>query len=140
MCQQTYEGQLKSSFIFDFCRKFHQRIKSYETIHLGDNKYETKTKKFIKIYNNLKNQGALDDEKIFDVAIEQLNASYKPKLEFLEDEIEEPTVTNIGLAKSFAHAIEKSKSDHIQSDEISSAPKPDKKSDKTGAIDIKSLF
>lgn len=82
----------------------------------------------------------MDDEKIFEVAIEQLNASYKAKVEFLEDEIEEPII-DIGLAKSFASAIEKTKSDEIQSGEISPTPtSATKKSDKSGAIDIKSLF
>lgn len=114
-------------------------MKSYETINLGVNNYETKTKKFIALYNDLKVQGALDEEKIFEVAMEQLNASYKPKAEVLEDEIEEPM--NIGLAKSFAKAIEKTKTDNVHSDETSSTPeKPKTKPKDSGSIDVKSLF
>lgn len=84
----------------------------------------------------MKSQGALDEEKMFEVAIEQLNRSHKPKAESLEDEIEEPM--NIGLAKSFAQAIEKTKSADVQSsDETPTTPKQPQKS---GSIDIKSLF
>lgn len=91
------------------------------------------------MYNNLKSQGALDEEKIFEVAMEQLNESYKPKAEILEDEIEEPI--NIGLAKSFAKAIEKTESDNVQTDETPSSPaSAPKTSKKTTSIDIKTLF
>lgn len=84
----------------------------------------------------MKSQGALDDEKIFEVAIEQLNASYKPKVEILEDEIEEPI--NIGLAKSFAKAIEKTESDNVEIDET--PPPTSKTSKKSTSIDVKTLF
>lgn len=87
------------------------------------------------MYNNLKSQGALDEEKVFEVAVEQLHASYKPKVEILEDEIEQPI--NIGLAKSFAKAIEKTESDNVQKDETPSVPKTSKKS---ASIDVKTLF
>lgn len=83
----------------------------------------------------MKSQGALDEEKVFEVAVEQLNASYKPKAEILEDEIEEPV--NIGLAKSFAKAIEKTELDNVQNDE---APKAPKTSTKSSSIDVKTLF
>lgn len=82
----------------------------------------------------MKSQGALDEEKIFEVAIEQLNQSYKSKVEVLEDEIDEPI--NIGLAKSFAKAIEKTKSENVHTDETP-APKTSKKS---SSIDVKTLF
>lgn len=83
----------------------------------------------------MKSQGALDEEKVFEVAVEQLNASYKPKTEILEDEIEEPI--NYGLAKSFAKAIEKTESDNVQNDGTPSAPITSKKS---ASIDVKTLF
>lgn len=82
----------------------------------------------------MKSQGALDEEKIFEVAIEQLNQSYKSKVEILEDEIDEPI--NIGLAKSFAKAIEKTESENAHADETP-APKTSKKS---ASIDVKTLF
>lgn len=113
-------------------------MKSYESINLSDTSYETKTKKFIKLYNNLISQGALDEEKIFEVAVEQLNASYKSKVEVLEDEIEEPI--NIGLAKSFAKAIEKTKTDGVHSDETPPPTPAKPKKQPSGSIDVKSLF
>lgn len=127
---ENHPKLIHHSSVCYYCSKFHQRIKSYETINFADSAHETKTKKFIKLYDNLKSQGALDEEKIFEVALEQLKASYKSKVEILEDEIEEPI--NIGLAKSFAKAIEKT-----ESDETPPAPKPSKKST---SIDVKTLF
>lgn len=97
-----------------------------------DNNYESRTKQFINIYKNLKNQGALDDEKVFEVALEQLNASAKHKHEILEDEIDE--TLNFGLASSFAKATEENKSNIHEKDE---QPKTKKN---TGSIDVKSLF
>lgn len=80
----------------------------------------------------MKNQGALDDEKVFEVALEQLNASAKHKQETLEDEIDEKV--NFGLASSFAKATKEIQADFIQNDE---QPKTKKN---TGSIDVKSLF
>lgn len=85
----------------------------------------------------MKSQGALDDEKIYEVAMEQLNESYRPKVEILADEIEQP---NIGLAKSFANAIEKKKLADVHSDHTSAASQTAKKPNKSGSIDIKTLF
>lgn len=83
----------------------------------------------------MKSQGALDEEKVFEVAVEQLNASYKPETEILEDEIEEPI--DYGFAKGFAKAFEKTESDNVQNDETPSAPIT---SNKSASIDIKTLF
>lgn len=74
----------------------------------------------------------MDDEKVFEVALEQLNASGKQRTEVLEDEIDENV--NFGLTSSFAKAIEESKPIDVKKDE---APKNTKH---TGSIDVKSLF
>lgn len=85
------------------------------------------------MYNNLKAQGALDEEKIFEVALEQLKSSTKHRVEKLEDEIHEPI--DFGLIKSFTEATrEANKSEEESKDKPS---KPDKTS---ASIDIKSLF
>lgn len=52
-------------------------------VNLIDNKSKSGTQKFIKIYDQLKNQGPLDDEKIFEVALEQLNSVKEPKEFFM---------------------------------------------------------
>lgn len=109
-------------------------MRFYETINFGDHQYETKTTRFIKIYNNLKAQGALDDEKVFEVALEQLNTSGQSKQEVLEDEvIDEPI--NFGLVSSFTEA-QAANENKEQTDK--STENQEKKP--SGSIDIKSLF
>lgn len=77
----------------------------------------------------------MDDEKIFLVALEQLNAKSQPKSEELMDEIDEfDEPVDYGLARSFSEAMEQRKS----AKEIDNTSKKDDK--KTGSIDIKSLF
>lgn len=111
-------------------------MKQYDTINFADHSAETKTQKFISLYNNLKAQGALDEEKIFEIALEQLKSSSRQRIEVLEDEIQEnPQPIDFGLVKSFTEATrETSKSAEEPKDET---PKSGKKS---GTIDIKSLF
>lgn len=108
-------------------------MKRRETINLSDNAYESDTKKFIDLYNNLKAQGALDDEKIFEVALVQLNARGKQQVEELEDEIEEAPQVDYGLVRNFTQALE-------ESNAAKSEEKPTTKPKKSGSIDIKSLF
>lgn len=128
---QTHSTELTivyNDFVFSF-RKFHDRVKRYETINLSDNKYESKTKRFIDLYSNFKAQGALDDEKMFEVALEQLGS--KQKFDDFEDEIEEPV--DFGLTSSFTQAMKESRSAPTNDEK----PKTDKRS---GSIDVKSLF
>lgn len=130
---QTHSSKLSTVHnVFDFSfRKFHDRVKRYETINLSDNKYESKTKRFIDLYSNFKAQGALDDEKIFEVALEQMNAGSKQIMDEIEDEIEEPV--DFGLASSFTQAMKESQTAPTNDEK----PKTDKRS---GSIDVKSLF
>lgn len=112
-------------------RKLHERVKLHETIDFSNNNYESKTKKFISSYTNLKSQGALDDEKVFEVALEQLHADGKhQEVEALEHEIEEPV--DFGIVKSFSKAMEEKESNEAKAEET-----PKKKDDK---FDVKSLF
>lgn len=106
-------------------------MKQYDIINFADHKSETKTQKFINLYNKLKGQGALDDEKIFETALIQLKASSKSAPEALEDEVHEAPV-DFGLVKSFTEVT------HDESE----LPKDKTKTKDTnsGAIDIKSLF
>lgn len=106
-------------------------MKQYDTINFADHKAETKTQKFISLYNNLKSQGALDEEKIFEIALEQLKSSGRQRIEVLEDEIQEPV--DFGLVKRFTEAT----ANKLAEETKEKAPKP---KDKSGVIDIKSLF
>lgn len=45
------------------------------TVKLSDRQHQSVTQKFIGIYTNYKAQGALDDEKIFEVAFEKVQES-----------------------------------------------------------------
>lgn len=51
-----------------FFRKYHKSLPQSEQLNLADTKYETNCQKFIKIYQNLALQGALDQEEIFNTA------------------------------------------------------------------------
>lgn len=68
-------------------------------INLQDTNFKTKTQTFIEIYNKLKAQGALDDEKVFETS-----------KDLLQQELEEQYNKNkeagqsMGLLSSFSEA------------------------------------
>lgn len=53
------------------CRKFQRARKYIGNYNLTDTSRKTQTQEFIEMYTNLKAEGALDDERIFEVALEQ---------------------------------------------------------------------
>lgn len=59
---------------FRFCRKYHKSLKQPEVVNLLWKDRESQTQQFIKIYQKLKAQGALDEEKIFETALELWSA------------------------------------------------------------------
>lgn len=118
--------------MYDFNRKFHSKFRQYETININDKKHETKTRKFIELYKKYQAQGALDDEKIFEVALEQLTMNDQHKGGELEDEVDDPV--SFGLAESFEQAMNEKESSEPENE---SSPKNKAKS---STIDIKSLF
>lgn len=65
---------------------------------LTDTRRKTRTQEFIDIYNNLKAQGPLDEEKIFEVAMEQLESN-KPEESSRDD--------SITLVDDFKQAMER---------------------------------
>ncbi|XP_055911780.1 probable 28S ribosomal protein S23, mitochondrial [Eupeodes corollae] len=85
--------------------KYHKMIKSNETINLSDTRRETNTQQFIAIYNNLKSQGALDDEKILETAKELLEEKLATRRSTAETtEGEKEASVGAGLTDSFADA------------------------------------
>ena len=52
--------------------KFHKTNKQQETVNLLDTKTKTTAQNFVEIYNDLKSQGALDEEQIFSTALNLL--------------------------------------------------------------------
>lgn len=89
-------------------------------------KGESKTQKFIKLYSDLSAQGALDEQQIFEVALEQYQTGGKPQIEHLVDEVDEFD----GIDPDNVEEIEEKKSDEAV---------PQKKPVKD-VIDIKNLF
>ncbi|XP_067620370.1 small ribosomal subunit protein mS23 [Eurosta solidaginis] len=62
--------------------KFHKQFKQYETINLADIKRKTQTQHFLEIYHDLKAQNPLDEEKLYETAVEMLatNRSEQPNI------------------------------------------------------------
>ncbi|XP_031618342.1 probable 28S ribosomal protein S23, mitochondrial [Contarinia nasturtii] len=114
--------------------KFHEQLKRYELINLNDHSAETDTKKFINLYKTYKAQGALDDEKVFEVAFKELKSSRSQKVvednDFEIDDIEELS-NDFGLVKSF-NTINESSS--------TKEPDTESKKKKGSPINIKTLF
>lgn len=104
-------------------------MRFHEVINLNDRINESRTKKFINIYVNLKAQGGLDDEKVFEVALEQLDNTREEKFNTLIDEVEEPI--SFGQVKSFTEATQAAEKNNTNE-----KPKPIGKS----SINIKTLF
>lgn len=85
------------------------------TVKLNDRKYQTTCQKFIEQYKKYQSQGALDDEKIFEVAFETVQTDVKapspvstPKIS--EDFFEPPAAekeVDLDLVSSFKAAQEK---------------------------------
>lgn len=139
-----------SNFTFQFfLRKFQSKAFRYVgSVNLLDNRHtkETRTQKFIGIYNNLKGQGALDDNKIFEVAVEQLNKTEskrhdeKDVFELLDDEekivslpaYEKKTPKELGISANFSKALNDMKKKESQG--------ADKKKLTKKTIDVKSLL
>jgi len=53
-------------------RKLHKLNKPNETISLFDQKRGTQSQQFVQIYENLRSQGALDEQRIYDTALDLL--------------------------------------------------------------------
>ncbi|XP_055843940.1 probable 28S ribosomal protein S23, mitochondrial [Episyrphus balteatus] len=105
--------------------KYHKMIKSYEQINLADTKRETNTQQFIAIYNNLKSQGALDEEKILETAKQLLDEKLASRRasNTTESEVEKEPSVGAGLTDSF-----------------SDAKRAKESASPTATVDIKDLF
>lgn len=71
------------------------------TLNLSDESISTSTQLFINIYRNLKQQGALDDNKLFDIAQELLNDKLQQTRSSTDDTYNHDSP---GLVKSFTDA------------------------------------
>lgn len=125
---------------FTICHsKLHKENKPNETINLYDNKRNTQSQQFVQIYENLKSQGALDDQRIYETALDLLaeqrrqarsDVAEEPIIEAADAEQAEGTKQkNTTLLEDFQEAGEQTN------------PAPSKaKKDPTPGVNIDSLF
>lgn len=114
-------------------------------ISLFDRKRETQTQQFIKIYQGLKSQGALDEEKIFETSVELLQQqrqqmkadSQEALLESAESTVED----NKSLSEAF-HQAKEAKDASATNQQSVNTEKTSKSGSKKsiGGIDIQNLF
>lgn len=85
------------NILFSFLhRKYHKFMKSVGTVNLADNQYKSQTQLFIEAYKQIKSQGALDEDKIIEVAQDIVRDKMKERFESQKD--------SIGLVNSFSEA------------------------------------
>ncbi|XP_013097958.1 small ribosomal subunit protein mS23 [Stomoxys calcitrans] len=122
--------------------KFHKSQKQVEMISMFDRRRETQTQQFIKIYQGLKSQGALDEEKIFETSmdlLQQQRAQMKIEAQEISNAESEDKVQSMADAFSEAKTLQKS-------DSLSRADKESTKFNKSetkssiGGINIENLF
>lgn len=72
--KKQLDSEKKYIFIMHFYRKFHKKVQGnlLGTIKLNDRQYKSTTQKFIDLYKNYQAQGALDDDKVFEVAFQKV--------------------------------------------------------------------
>lgn len=87
-------------FVFLLHRKYHKSIKNI-TVNLSDSQNKTQTQLFIEAYKQIASQGALDNEKIFEVAEDIVRDKMKERFESRKE--------SVGLVKSFEAATEEQK-------------------------------
>lgn len=113
-------------------------------ISLFDRKRETQTQQFIKIYQGLKSQGALDEEKIFETSVELLQQRQQMKADSQEALLEsaESTVEdNKSLSEAFHQAKEAKDASATNQQSVNTEKTLKSGSKKSiGGIDIQNLF
>lgn len=68
-------------------RRFHRKLERFHAVNLLNRNGDTQTKRFINLYKNNAAQGALDDERVFEVTMQQLHSNQATEEE-LEDEFD----------------------------------------------------
>ncbi|EDW03219.1 probable 28S ribosomal protein S23, mitochondrial [Drosophila grimshawi] len=114
--------------------KLHKHNKPQETISLFDQKRATQSQQFIQIYEQLKSQGALDDQRIYETALDLL-AEQRQQLraEPVEENLEEDQASGKStLLSDFREA-------GVQQQQLEKTPTRTKKEPSAG-INIDSLF
>ncbi|XP_016989679.1 probable 28S ribosomal protein S23, mitochondrial [Drosophila rhopaloa] len=117
--------------------KLHKQNKPQETISLFDNRRSTQSQQFVQIYQDLKAQGALDEQRIYETALDLLaEQRQQSRLQASPEESlpELDTESKIQLLSDFKEAVGSQQTN-------SSSPAPPKaKKDTSVGINIDSLF
>lgn len=122
------------SLVFTY-RKFHKSATQLEAVNLVWREHDTQTQELIKIYQKLKAQGALDDEKVFDTALELFSEEQEHKKKRIR------TVEEV-VIESSEHQV-KLKTTAMKSDigvSNTSIPRESSTTDKNNNFDVRNLF
>lgn len=115
-------------------------------ISLFDKKRETQTQQFIKIYQGLKSQGALDEEKIFETSVELLQQQRQQmkadSQEALLESAEIPVDDNKSSLSDAFNQAKEAKDTSATNQSSNTETKTEKSTSKKsiGGIDIQNLF
>ncbi|KAM7351837.1 mitochondrial ribosomal protein S23 [Cochliomyia hominivorax] len=126
--------------------KFHKTLKQQEMISLFDRKRETQTQQLIKIYQGLKGQGALDEEKIFETSMELLQQQRQQMKTETQELIEsaegaqDDSKSTLSEAFNQAKEAKEASTDNTQSTNTETKNKKSGSKSAIGGIDIQNLF
>lgn len=110
-------------------------------ISLYDKKRETQTQQFIKIYQGLKTQGALDEEKIFETSLELLQQERQQMKADIQEQLLESAESDSKLSLSEAFNEAKQAKDNTSTHNTTRESRNQKSSKNSiGGIDIQNLF
>ncbi|XP_005181592.2 small ribosomal subunit protein mS23 [Musca domestica] len=123
--------------------KFHKSQKQTEMVSLFDRQRKTQTQQFIQIYQGLKSQGALDEEKIFETSLDLLQEQ-RAQMKLDAQQIS-TTDSDEGSTQSLSEAFSEAKDSSDSKATATSAttsPSPTKGDSKSkiGGINIENLF
>ncbi|EDW75778.1 uncharacterized protein Dwil_GK15119 [Drosophila willistoni] len=115
--------------------KLHKQNKPSETISLFDHKRQTQSQQFLQIYGELESQGALDDQKIYETALDLL----------AEQRQQNKTSQTQNFEESFNEPVVEHKSQLLSDFQVAEIKPPAEKTkrepkDKAAGVNIESLF
>lgn len=87
-------------------------MKNIGAINLSDSQFKTQTQLFIEAYRQIKSQGALDEEKIMEVAQDMVKEKMRDRYESQKDSkwsSESENIEPMGLVESFLEASKENK-------------------------------
>ncbi|XP_023172256.1 28S ribosomal protein S23, mitochondrial [Drosophila hydei] len=114
--------------------KLHKQNKPHETISLFDQKHRTQSQQFLQIYDQLKSQGALDDQRIYETALDLLaEQRQKSQPEAVEEQLQLEQPNKSTLLSDFQEADHQKHQQQEQEQTKPSKAKPE-------GINISSLF